>query len=67
MYNVIIYCSRIHVERVIGTIRQKYTILHETVPISMLKRKDSEEVPILDKIVTVCCALVNLCPSVVPL
>ena len=37
----------IHVERVIGSVRQKYSIL-------------SGNVPTVDKIVCICCALVNL-------
>ena len=55
---------RIHVERVIGVIKQKYTILQGTIPITLIKDQTSDT-PTLDKIVRVCCALVNLCPSVV--
>ena len=56
---------RIHVERVIGSLKQKYTILQNVVPISLLKSsKDTE--PIIDKLVHVCCALINLSPSVIP-
>ena len=55
---------RIHVERVIGMVRQKYSILQGTIPISLLDCK--EEVMPLDKIVTVCCALSNVCQSIVP-
>ncbi|GLV43868.1 hypothetical protein CBL_11552 [Carabus blaptoides fortunei] len=56
---------RIHVERVIGTLRQKYKILSHTIPISTLSKTD--EVSVIDKIVTICCALTNISPSVVPL
>lgn len=56
---------RIHVERIIGMIRQKYTILSDTLPISLLSTGGDE--PILDKIVFVCCALINVCPPIVPL
>lgn len=56
---------RIHVERVIGTLRQKYKILSHTIPISTLSKID--EVSVIDKIVTICCALTNISPSVVPL
>ena len=56
---------RIHVERVIGLVRQKYQILSATQPIEFLAGKD-KSIPILDKIVCACCALVNLCDSVVP-
>jgi hypothetical protein len=55
---------RIHVERVIGVIRQKYKILSATQPIEFITaREDSTS---LDKIVCVCCALINICDSVVP-
>ena len=56
---------RIHVERVIGNIRKKYGILGATLPIDFTKVR-SGEATTLDKVVTVCCALVNLCESVVP-
>lgn len=56
---------RIHVERVIGVLKQKYTILQNIIPISLIPdSKDTKST--LDKIVRVCCACVNLCPSVVP-
>ena len=52
---------RIHVERVIGMVRQKYLILGATV----LESSEGDVMP-LDKIVMVCCALCNVCPSVIP-
>ena len=56
---------RIHVERVIGCVRQKYTILgHGIVPIDYLRTSDSNPC-LLDKIALVCCALTNCCKSVV--
>ena len=61
-----IFNVRIHVERIIGVLRQKYTILQSTIPITLLITKAGEEKPVLDKIVTIACALTNLCPSVVP-
>ena len=57
---------RIHVERVIGLIRQKYSLLSDTQPVDYVMSKDGN-IPLLDKIVTVCCALVNVCDSVVPI
>ena len=54
---------RIHVERVIGLLKQKYTIMQGTIPISLLK--DGTECTI-DNIITTCSALCNLCVSVVP-
>ena len=56
---------RIHVQRVIGNIRNKYSILGATLPIDFAKVR-SGNATTLDKILTVCCALVNLCESVVP-
>ena len=52
-------------ERVIGIVRQKYTILNSAVSTELLLRKEGEDVTQLDKIVRICCALVNICPSVV--
>ena len=54
---------RIHVERVIGILKQKYTILQNTIPISLISGSKEAQVTI-DKIVNVCCTCVNLCPSV---
>lgn len=56
---------RIHVERVIGLVRQKYTILNDTLPIDLVITKDKDSTPSIDKIAHVCCSLVNLCDSVV--
>uniref|UniRef100_A0A8C1SN24 DDE Tnp4 domain-containing protein n=1 Tax=Cyprinus carpio TaxID=7962 RepID=A0A8C1SN24_CYPCA len=56
---------RIHVERVIGNICQKYNILTGTIPINMILPCEGEDITFLDKIVTVCCALTNQCPTVV--
>lgn len=56
---------RIHVERVIGALRQKFEILHGTIPIATVVNK-IDGVPETDMIVTVCCALINLSKSVVP-
>ena len=56
---------RIHVERVIGSVRQKYAILgHSVVPIPYLMT-EGEESCLLDKIAFVCCALTNCSKSVV--
>lgn len=56
---------RIHVEQVIGVVCSKYTILNSSVPIELLFRREGEQITHLDKIVTVACALVNMCPSIV--
>ena len=55
----------IHVERVIGVIWQKYTILDSTLPINMIMCDEEEDYSVIDKTVTVCCALCNCCGSVV--
>ena len=58
---------RIHVERVIGLLKQKYTILQSVLPIQLIANNDdSVDDSTIDKIVRVCCACINLCPSVVP-
>ena len=57
---------RIHIERVIGCVRQKYSILQGTLPIDFVTVRKEESSPQVDRIVRVCCALNNLCNSVVP-
>ena len=57
---------RIHVERVIGCIRQRFSILQSTLPIHFLTIRKGEEVPLVDRMIRVCCALNNVCNSVVP-
>ena len=57
---------RIYVERVIGAVRNKYTMLQSTAHSSLLTCKDDNDVMPLGKIIKVCCALRNVCPSVVP-
>ena len=59
---------RIHVERVIGVLRNKYTLLQSTLPINLLMRDSGDpNIAVIDKIATVCCALCKCCESVVPL
>ena len=55
---------RIHVERVIGNLRKKYSILSATQPIIFLSQ--DETTTTLNKRVSVSCGLINLCDSVVP-
>ena len=58
---------RIHVERVIGLLRQKYTILQSTLPLDYLTcSNNTANCPLIDRMMRVCSALTNLCPSVVP-
>jgi len=54
---------RIHVERVIGLVWQKYQILGGILPIKTLYSDNST--PQIDKVAKVCYALANICDSVV--
>lgn len=54
---------RIHVERVIGLIRNKFSILAGIISIDLLTVKDGYVLPLIDKVATICCALVNISPS----
>ena len=56
----------IHVERVIGTMRQRFTTLISTgvLPKEVYQSKDG--IVMLDAIVRVCCALNNMCDGIVP-
>ena len=57
---------RIHVERVIGNYSVKSTVFWvQLSPLTFVTVRNGEETT-LDKIVTNCCALVNLCDSIVP-
>ena len=58
---------RIHVERVIGLLRQKFTILNSNIPIDFLKQSEGDELTTLDKMVHTCCSLVNLCTPITPM
>ncbi|XP_067046339.1 uncharacterized protein [Acropora muricata] len=57
---------RIHVERVIGLLRNKYTILQGTLSTDYLITSEQRQVPLIDKILRVCPGLVNLCPPIIP-
>ena len=57
---------RIHVERVIGAVRQGFPILQSTLPIHYVMKRNGEDIPLIDRMVRVCCALNNVCNSVVP-
>ena len=56
---------RIHVERVTGQLRKKYTILAGRLPISLIKRPTNTNVTTIDKILVVTAALTNLFKSVI--
>ena len=59
---------RIHVERVIGLLRRKYTISEGTLPTDFLACNPHgpphAQVPMIYRIVRVCAALVNVCPPI---
>jgi len=56
---------QVHVECVIGVLKQKYTILQGILPISLIQ-DESDSTSTIDKIVTVCCACVTvMCPAVI--
>ena len=62
---------RIHVERVIGLLRRKYTILSGILPIDFLQcdptGSQEAKIPMIDRIITVCAALTNLSNGIIPL
>lgn len=55
---------RIHVERVIGQIKEKYQILKKNVPMTLMLKKHNNEMA-MDMIVYVSAILVNLCKPIV--
>ena len=60
---------RIHVERVIGLLRRKYTILEGTLPTDFLicnHENSDRRTALVDHMRRVCAALVNFCPPIVP-
>lgn len=57
---------RIHVERLISVLRQKFNICSDLAPMSAISKKnDLYHNDLYDKIVYVCCCLVNLCPPTI--
>ena len=57
---------RIHVERVIGSLKNKYTILQDVLPVSLVSHKSKDDsFCTLDKLIVVCASLTKLSPSVV--
>ena len=56
---------RIHVERVIGLLRNKFTILQGILPIKMIMKTDDGTCT-LTHILTICSTLCNLCSSGIP-
>lgn len=56
---------RIHVEQVIGQVKQKYKILSGFLPTDFVSVKTHETMLIVDCVVRVCCSLCNMSQSVV--
>jgi len=60
---------RIHIERVIGLLKNRFAILKRSLPIqtvqSITNEVENDELASIDKIVQVCCSLVNLGESIV--
>lgn len=56
----------INVEREIGTLKQKYTILNDIISISLLRTNTGNN-SVLDQILFVFSALVNFCLPIIPL
>ena len=55
---------RIHVERIIGLLKNKYTLLG-CIPVNLLKHKSDADIANINKILVVCSALTNLHKAVV--
>ena len=49
---------RMHVERVIGNLRKKDSLLDQALPIDFLITEKDKKVPTLDKLVHIACALI---------
>ena len=56
---------RIHIERVIRNIKNKYMILKGPLPVNLLKHKDDKGAANIDNILAPCASLTNLCVSIV--
>ena len=60
---------RIHVERVIGLLREKFTILKGTLPTDYLlsnHENSDRHTPRVDHMIRVYAALVSFCPPIIP-
>ena len=56
-----------HIEQVESLIKNKYTVLQSTLPINLTKHRWESDYANVDKILTVCVAFINVCPSGFPL
>ena len=55
----------IHVERIIGLLKNKYTILKGPIPVNLLKHKGDKDTANIDKILVVCSSFTNLHKAIV--
>ena len=51
---------KVHVERVIGNVRQKYFMLQSTLPIDFVTNPVGEDYPFLNRIICISCAICNI-------
>ncbi|KAK3922032.1 Protein ALP1-like [Frankliniella fusca] len=58
---------RIHVERVIGLLKRKFLFFSRPLYTALMQTSKMEAETRIDNIVKICCALVNLCPPIVPM
>ena len=56
---------KIHVEQVIGVLKQKYKIFQAILPVNLIKCS-ADNACTIDDIIVTCSGSCNLCPSVVP-
>jgi len=57
--------AQFHVQKVVGTLQKMFPILAGEIPMYLLTEKADNGMPLIDKITTICCALLNLYTSVV--
>ena len=60
-----IYNVRIHVDRVIGLLKNKYLILKGPLPVITVVRPSDKDIATIDHILLICAALCNLCEGIV--
>ena len=56
---------RIHVERVIGFLKNKFTILKGPIPVNVIKHNTDIDIANIDKLLVICSALVNISDRIV--
>ena len=56
---------RIHVERVIGLLKNKFTILKGPIPVNVIKHNTDIDIANIDKLLAICSALINISDRIV--